>query len=283
MGLPSSNRMHSKNLYEISVLITNATINIFTNKFPMLIKLKELFQNISIIGDLLKEGVYINIYKKIEDYEASFIQAYFKEDFVNISKSLYVKDEKNIDGKKVKKWINVTYLYENKFSKDVKLDKIKGNLALLPNTAHSIDSELMYFVHDYLLKIGIPVFSIHDGFYSLIANSTFVKESYKAGLLKLFEDDILYTIIQNSFSKFKVNDSFKKIENLLELQLINNDIEYKYDKNLIKKNKLDTLEKALLLNLINLIESYKIIKQNRKISYKELSIKIMESESNMLE
>lgn len=283
IGLPSRNKIHSKYLYEISTLITNTIINIFNDKFPMLVQLKKIFQSLNIIGDLLEEGVYINVYKNIDKYESSFIQSYFKEDYVYVSKRVFVKDEKNPEGTKFKKWIHVTYLYENPLVKKVKLDKIKGKLALLPNTAHSIDSELMYYVHDYLLKKNVPVYTIHDGFYSLIAYGPLVKEGYKEGLISIFEDDILYTIIQNSFGKFKVNDNFNKVLNLLEFKFINYDIEYIYDKKYIKKNKLNTLEKTILLNLLELIESYKLIKNSRKLNYKELSIKIKESETHMLE
>jgi len=272
----ASTKYNYKTLKEIAQVIVKNLLSNFDNKFPMLKELKNIFTKLSILGNITKEGVYINYKKELSEAGTGFIQSYYLEEYVSIHKKMYVKDIKSRSGKRYTKDIYVTFLkeyYDNIEEKNKKFDIRKGCNALLPNTAHYIDSEIMYNVNEILINKGIPCYSIHDGFYTLIRYENEVKEAYRESYCNIFREDVLLNIIQNSFNVFIVNNEFKEVIQLLDIDMNSfDDFTNILEKKLkIKKKDLGHIKKNIHKNIIEICKNYYNILKEREIDHKILS------------
>jgi hypothetical protein len=272
----ASSKYNYKTLKEIAqIIVKNLTI-VFNTKFPTLKELKNIFIKLSILGNITREGVYINHKRELLEAGGGFIQSYYLEEYVSIHKKMYVKDVGSKSGKKYEKHMYVTFLkeyYDNIEEKDRKFDIKKGCNALLPNTAHYIDSEIMYNVNEILINKNIPCYSIHDGFYTLIRYENEVKEAYRESYCNIFKEDVLLNIIKNSFNIFMVHDEFKEVINLLniDMNLFNNFTNILDKKLKIKKKNLGNIKQNIYINIIEICKSYYNIYKAREIDHIILS------------
>lgn len=82
----------------------------------------------------------------------------------------------------------------------VLLDLKKNQNALLPNSMHHIDAEILFLTISKLLQKNIPILAIHDAYYTSFEHASEVKESYINSYRTIMKGKPLVAYIRNSFS-----------------------------------------------------------------------------------
>lgn len=226
--------------------------------FPQLQHLKRLFGQLACLGVLLNQGIYISINSPScagEPLNRSFLQNYPKQHMYKVQKwSRKVSGGKNI----------TMYFYD--LVKDengvVLLDSRKNQNALLPNTIHHLDAEILYLTISKLLDRKIPVLAIHDAYYTSFSCIKEVKESYMDSFISVLERKPLLTIIRNCFDFWSRNDStFKEVLGALDFAVLENDLLcYKPLRSLRGKHAFKGTKLAIYKHLKVIIDSYNVLR-----------------------
>jgi DNA-directed RNA polymerase len=143
----------------------------------------------------------------------------------------------------------------------------KSMNALLPNTCHYLDSLLMYSMLEELIKLNIPIKTLHDSFYTNIKYKDLILDTYINQYIQLFENNLLYIILKNVFIKFMLNKDFNNLlkkcditaDNILELDL------KIFNSKKIKTLDLNNIQLLSYKCIVKIIKNYLIIKKENEL------------------
>jgi hypothetical protein len=261
-------------LWKIGSLFISRLLVVIKKEFKELYLFKKMFIHIVNLCTTLEQPIYISFFNVFDSVSTAtkknsserlteiskigFLQNYLKNEIIRIRTNTkkYEKDGKYVNIKMTTNFTRVKGLESGKYE----LDKLKNELALLPNVCQHLDALILHGVIHFFKRKDLSVLPIHDSFYTQKDNYAFVRTSYFLSYLTFIHENSLKNMLYNlldflSRSNLFISFLFSKIiwNKESELTISKNEVFKKelegwIEKNHLNKKILELIETIFLLH-----------------------------------